>query len=393
MVKSPRTWAMQKEFDQIVTLFKKSISGTLSVSEQSELDGLLKDERWKSVYNRLLSDDAVLKRAKEYAAYDYRKAFQGLERQQPKKLVWRRLYLSFSSVAAAALIAWFVWLLPERPEQERAMKQEVLSELVTPGTRSPQIKLADGRVVNIGKDSMRIKEEKGVTMAFHNGGVSYQSDEEVTALVYNELSVPSAGECCLVLDDGTKVWVNAGSKLKYPVRFTGKDRKVFLEGEAYFDVTKGVKPFIVHTARGEVNVLGTSFGVTAYEDDENVYTTLVTGKVRFTGRETIEINPGEQVVAYRSGKLEKRTVNTEEYVGWKNGLYVFSHQRLESIMQTLSRWYDVKVFFQNPGLKEMEFTGNLKRYDRVDVFLKALQRTGELEYKINGNAIVLSGAK
>lgn len=384
---------MQKEFDQIVTLFKKSISGTLSVSEQSELDGLLKDKRWQSVYNRLLSDDAVLKRAKEYAVYDYRKAFQDMERQQPKKLVWRRLYLSFSSVAAAALIAWFVWLLPEKPEQERVMKQEVVSELVTPGTRSPQIKLADGRVVNIGKDSMRIKEEKGVTIAFHNGGVSYQSDEEVTALVYNELSVPPAGECCLMLADGTKVWVNAGSKLKYPVKFTGQDRKVFLEGEAYFDVTKGVKPFIVHTARGEVNVLGTSFGVTAYEDDENVYTTLVTGKVRFTGRETIEINPGEQVVAYRSGKLEKRTVNTEEYVGWKNGLYVFRHQRLESIMQTLSRWYDVKVFFQNPGLKEMEFTGNLKRYDRVDVFLKALQRTGELEYKINGNAIVLSGAK
>lgn len=176
--------------------------------------------------------------------------------------------------------------------------------------------------------------------------------------------------------------------MKFPVKFVGKERRVILAGEAFFDVSLGSKPFIVETALGEIRVHGTSFDVKAYPD-EDMATTLVSGKVTYSGSRQVEIKPGERLVARVSGELEKNIVNTKEYTGWKDGLYVFNRKSLEQIAKDLERWYDISIVFESDQSRELLFTGHLKRYDTINVFLELLRETGEVNYKIQGNEITL----
>ena len=163
-----------------------------------------------------------------------------------------------------------------------------------------------------------------------------------------------------------------------------------VEGEAYFVVAKGTKPFVVSTSRGDVRVLGTTFNVKAYEEDGAMAATLVEGKVRVAkGEEGMDLAPGEQGTVTAAGVMEKREVDVDEFVGWKKGIYVFKRQRLENIMRDLSRWYGVEVFFQNQALRALPFTGNLRRYEDINGFLDVLERTGELKYRINDNTVII----
>lgn len=228
-------------------------------------------------------------------------------------------------------------------------------------------------------------------MKYEEGNLVYSSGGTSSEELYNELKVPISGECHVSLDDGTEIWLNAGSELKYPVAFTGEVRKVFLAGEAFFNVKKDSRPFIVGMESGEVTVLGTSFGIRAYEGETD-YTTLISGKVMFATKDNkkVILSPGEQAVVYASGALEKRIVDTEEYVGWKDGLFVFKDKTLLEIMSTLERWYGVKVVFRDESLKELRYTGNLERYDSINTFLQLLERLKEIQYKIEEHTIVLS---
>jgi len=171
----------------------------------------------------------------------------------------------------------------------------------------------------------------------------------------------------------------------------GENREVILEGEAFFDVVKNEKPFIVKTSFGDVRVLGTSFGINAYVDAPESYTTLVRGKVSVeTGTsDPLVIQPGEQVVTSKDGKMIRQEVDVEEFVGWKDGMYVFREKHLGDIMKTLERWYNISVLFEEEELRGLLFTGNLKRYDDINVFFDALTRTGDMKYRVDGNHVIL----
>lgn len=379
---------MEKEFERITELFKKSLSGHINDGEQTVLNELLKDKHWHSIYHSLKNDTYASRKIIEYQSYSHKDAFRKF-RQKVHKRNFVNFYMNIASVAAGILLAFMLIYVSETSSVDFMGPQLAEADILVPGSKKAQIRLADGSLVSMTGSSMYIQEKQGAQIAYNNGEITYKPDEKVEKLIYNELIVPLAGECYVVLDDGTKVWMNADSKLRYPVRFVGSERKVFLEGEAFFEVKKDTKPFIVHTSLGEVNVLGTSFDVKAYKDEAKVYTTLVTGKVRFAAGETMEINPGEQIVASSSGRLEKKTVDVAEYVGWKEGLYVFKGQALEEIMRNLVRWYNINVFYQNSDVRRVAFTGNLKRYDSINTFMEVLARTGDVKYKINGNTITL----
>ena len=207
----------------------------------------------------------------------------------------------------------------------------------------------------------------------------------------NELVIPRGGENTVILADGTTVHLNAGSKLTYPVRFAGKRRIVRLEGEAYFDVAGDENhPFVVQTHLGEITVLGTEFNVNAYADTPVCYTTLVHGKVKFStlNAETVTLSPGEQAVVFANSST-KRKVDLEEYVGWVDGMYIFNDRPLGDIMKTFERWYDIQVYYETPNLRDITYSGNLKRYGTINSFLDALELTGDLTYKISGRNILI----
>ena len=373
------------------SLIKKSLIKDLSDKEQKKLDQLLDDQSLQDVYKELSARGYLKKQFMEYEKYSSQKAYREFKerRGQSGRI---RIVRWVAVVAAVWVLALGVTLWMTFGKKENVAPLPVASKIIPAGEKKATLTLADGTEVHVEEITARVLQEKGMNIEYRNGEIVYhKSEEETTEVVYNKLEVPRGGECMIKLDDGTKVWVNAETKLKYPVVFVGDRREVVLEGEAFFDVAKNEKPFIVKTSFGDVRVLGTAFGISAYASESESYTTLVRGKVSVEreGGEPVVILPGEQVVTSKDGKMIKQQVDVEEFVGWKDGIYVFKEKSLGEIMKTLERWYNISVDFQEKSLVDLPFTGNLKRYDDINVFFDALTRTGDMKYRVEGNQVIL----
>ena len=373
------------------SLIKKSLIKDLSDKEQKELDQLLDDQSLQDVYKELSDRGYLKKQFMEYEKYSSQKAYREFkERRGHSGRI--RIVRWVAVVAAVWVLALGVTLWMTFGKKENVAPLPVASKIIPAGEKKATLTLADGMEVHVEEITAQILQEKGMNIEYRNGEIVYhKSEEKTTEVVYNKLEVPRGGECMIKLDDGTKVWVNAETKLKYPVTFVGDRREVVLEGEAFFDVAKNEKPFIVETSFGDVRVLGTAFGISAYASEPESYTTLVRGKVSVEreGIKPVVILPGEQVVTSKDGKMIKQQVDVEEFVGWKDGIYVFKEKSLGEIMKTLERWYNISVDFQEKSLVDLPFTGNLKRYDDINVFFDALTRTGDMKYRVEGNQVIL----
>lgn len=366
--------------------------GEVTEEEREQWMREVEEAHCGEVLERLSDEGYVDRRLAGYKAWDEKEAFrrfvEEVERIKKRRQLRRRKAWSAVAAGVACLVGVALLLVPER--QVELPVVEVRNEVVVPGSTKATLRLAGGETVDIRGDSMQITGKGESHIHYEGGKLTYAKKEKAVRLVYNELEVPVAGECSLVLDDGTQVWVNADSRLKYPVQFVGEERKVFLEGEAYFIVAKDSLPFVVSTSRGDIRVLGTTFNVKSYDEEVAMQATLVEGKVLVAqGQKEMELAPGEQGTVTDAGIMAKRAVDVDEFVGWRKGIYVFKKQPLEDIMRDLSRWYGVSVFFQNEGLKQVSFTGNLKRYDNINEFLDVLQRTGDVKYRINNNTVII----
>ena len=268
------------------------------------------------------------------------------------------------------------------------------STVISSGKRVAIITLANGEQLELGNGDPKVHEENGALLKMDSSVITYQSlQTENNEIAYNTLSVPLGGEYQIILSDSTKVWVNADSKLKYPIAFRSERREVFLEGEAYFEVKKDRQhPFIVHTSRGSVKVLGTGFNVRDYQEEAKVVTTLVEGKVAYSRTvqsDEVVLVPGYQLEDNVIAELIPRQVDVEMYVGWKDGKYIFDDATLEEIMQVLSRWYDVTVFYKSEKSKDLHFTGDLERYENINDFLHFMELGGKVTFNIQGKTIII----
>lgn len=381
---------MKKNIYNDASLIKKSLLEDLDERERRELEQLLDDEQLQDVYKELSDPTYLKKQFMEYENYSAKKGYAVFRarRGQTRRV---RTIRWVAAVAAMWVLVLGVTLWLTRNKDENANTQLATSNIISAGEKKARLTFADGSTVEVSEKNTHVLKEKGVDIEYKDGEISYVATVKPAGTVYNELEVPRGGECMIKLDDGTRVWVNAETKLKYPVTFVGENREVILEGEAFFDVVEDEKPFIVKTSFGDVRVLGTAFGISAYSNEPESYTTLVRGKVSVGTKDAapIVILPGEQVITSKDGKMVKQEVDVEEFVGWKDGIYVFKEKSLGDIMTTLERWYNISVVFQDEDLKELPFTGNLKRYDNINVFFDALTRTGDLKYRVEGNQVVL----
>ncbi len=288
----------------------------------------------------------------------------------------------FSAAASVLIIVGFSLYMMR---QTRSMNQDIIK----PGIAKSTLILSNGEEIAASSNDF-VYEKQNIGVKYQEGAFSYSDIVSSDSLVENILVVPMGGESSIVLSDGTKVWLNADSYLKHPAKFLGNTREVTVKGEAYFEVAEDKEhPFIVHMPKGDVKVLGTGFGITSYPD-ENTYVTLDHGKIAFNDyiHTELYLNPGEQI-KLTDNSLEKRNVNIDEYVGWKDGNFVFNNRSLVDIMNTMQRWYNVKVIFNSAELKNIEFSGDLKRYESINVLLDALSLTKMMEYSIDGNVITL----
>lgn len=208
---------------------------------------------------------------------------------------------------------------------------------------------------------------------------------------YNLIETPRAGQYQINLPDGTKVWLNAASSLRYPSRFSGSKRIVALTGEGYFEVAKNKQhPFVVKTDRQEVQVLGTHFNINSYTDESSTNTTLVEGSVRVTtldGKNRL-LKPGEQS-QLKGDEIEVSDVDTENVLSWKNGDFVFKGDDFKSIMRKISRWYDVEVIYQG-DFDDLKFGGYISRTKNISSVLSIMESTGKVHFNIKDKRITVS---
>ena len=384
---------------QDAALMRKFLLGEANEAERKELEKRLAEcPDLKKVYEQLQNGETLKAAFGEYKDYSSKKAYQSflqkigrMEKKERKPFISRVWWYAAAAVIVLAVgLSFYMSNFYSAVEEKRV--------LIQPGTQQAQLTLPDGSIIDVDKKEVNVVVD-GVQVKYKKGVLSYQPtvttqhEEESTEekpVKSNELVIPRGGENTVILADGTTVHLNAGSKLTYPVRFAGKRRVVALEGEAYFDVVKDeTRPFIVQTHLGEVTVLGTAFNINAYTD-ASVYTTLVHGKVQFSSSSigTIILSPGEQAVVSANGS-EKRMVDLDEYVGWVDGRYVCNNRPLGEIMQTFERWYDIQVYYETPHLRDITYSGSLKRYGTINSFLDALELTGDLTYKISGRNILI----
>ena len=210
--------------------------------------------------------------------------------------------------------------------------------------------------------------------------------------MYHTLRVPAGADYQVTLADGTKVWLNCESTLRYPVEFGDEKREVYLDGEGYFEVNKAAEwPFIVNTEQMQVKVTGTKFNVKSYTTEPIVHTTLVEGSVwAYTDQVQVELTPSEQFrYDKETGKTSVQKVDTELYTGWIEGMFVFRNQRLEDVMNDLARWYNMTIFYSTAETKEIRISTNLNRYKNIDDLLVIINESGKVVVARNDNTITI----
>ena len=253
--------------------------------------------------------------------------------------------------------------------------------------------LNDGRVLQVQQwsgDSVIQESGTGILVSAGQQMIYQAENVQLEEEIFNTLSVPRSTEYQVQLSDGTRVWLNSESELRYPVDFVGTERKVFLKGEAYFQVAKdATKPFRVMVNDMQVEALGTEFNINAYRDDDCLRTTLAEGKVRVSYPDTRQeciLVPGEQAVL-KEGVITTGQVNVDDIIAWKKGRFVFSDMSLEAIAHQLERWYDVEIRFDDTVAKYYRFTGVMKRYNELEQVLGLIEETTNVRFKVEGQQV------
>lgn len=271
----------------------------------------------------------------------------------------------------------------------------IVTSDISAGTDKAVLTLEDGTTITLNKG----EHFSGQHLNSNGEQIIYKQETSIQPETeYNFLTVPLGGEFYVELSDNTKIWLNSGSKLKYPVTFKeGETRAIeLLYGEAYFDVSPSTEhngsSFIIHTKNQDIEVLGTAFNIRAYSEDDNIYTSLVEGKVNIkTNTNSEELIPNQQsIVNKKTNSLIKIPIqNIDKEIAWKNGHFIFDNKPLKDIMTILSRWYDISFEFENSNKQNMAFSGVLDRDENIDDLLNNFQKTGEVSFNVIDRKIIV----
>lgn len=310
-----------------------------------------------------------------------------------RRLLWLKIAAMFLVILSIAL-----YFLPSRqPATRLVYSAKANDSKIIPGGNKAYLTTSNGTVITLDDlKNGRLSIQTGTDVSKVKDGVLQYDQKtgkrvEDAAMAYNTITIPRGGQYQLILSDGTKVWLNSASSLKYPVAFSGNERAVQLSGEAYFEVAKNrSKPFNVSLNGLKVQVLGTHFNITAYSDEKAIKTTLLEGSVKLIAENrNVVLRPGEQgILIANSESINVQEVDSDEAVAWKEGYFVFNNEDLHEIMKRISRWYDVDVVFPK-NFKRANFGGTVSRFKDVSQVLNSLELTGSVHFKIEERRIIV----
>ncbi|WP_295117494.1 FecR family protein [uncultured Chitinophaga sp.] len=309
--------------------------------------------------------------------------------------IHRRSRWMWAAAGAALAITTGAYLFKSgQATNAPAIATQNTTPLITPGGNKATLVLGDGSSISLDSAANGALSQQGnaKVVKLANGQLAYQSAQQSSAqpILYNTIVTPRGGKYQVMLPDGSKVWLNAASSLRYPTAFNGS-RHVELTGEAYFEIAQDAgKPFIVTNGSTSVEVLGTQFNMMGYADETSTNTTLLSGAVKVNGQ---KITPGQCAsINHNSGKLEViNNVNTEAAIAWKNGYIQFEGNDIRSAMRLISRWYDVAVEYR--GHVPSHFRGTIPSNVPVSEVLKMMEMTEEVKFEISGRTIIVSPGK
>ena len=378
----------EEEF-KVARWMAEDLAGTLPDEEKRALqEWIAASEGHAALYEEIRKDFKEGRRRRLYTREEVEMQLAKFHRRNRNRKLWLIRRVGYAAAVVLVVgVAFCVSLYMKQPAEKMAAV-----EVTSVPEAGAQLILSSGELVDL--DDRQEFAEENVRITRQHKELTYLNQDTVREreVRYNTLVIPRGGDFKVTLADGTIVWLNSCTRLRYPLDFKGDVREVFLEGEAYFEVAKDAKhPFVVRTADVDVRVLGTRFNLSAYEDDALVSTTLEEGSVEVStplGKQVIR--PNEQLVFnVKEGKVDCRDVDASVYSAWKDGMFVFEDETLERIMKRLQMWYDVEVFFSSEDVKSCRFTGDLKRYDDFSRIVRMIEEVAGVSIQINGNCIII----
>jgi len=379
-----------KEIYDIAKLISKEKVGDLTVDEQQELaEWKLKNE---SSYRQASDSKQIQKKHELYGRIDQEKSWEKIANQVPElktKVIRLRTVMKWAAIIMLPLLATTYML------NEVYWSQE--SVIVEAGSSKATLELSNGKTIYLedyqGKD---IKSGKEKLASNTNNELVYQQGDAIEeALKYNTIKTPIQGEYYMQLSDGTRIWLNAQTEIQFPEKFgKGKREVKLISGEAYFAVAKEKeRSFDVYLNDGSrVEVLGTEFNVMAYQDEVEIQTTLVEGRVQFSKEsKDVILKPGEQVgLNLASNKMEVREVRTSIYTAWKDGKFVFNREPMESVLRKMSRWYGVKVICDDEVVLKRRISGVTDRYEDIDKLIDLIEEISPIDLELEDDHLLVS---
>lgn len=381
---------MKENTGHISKIIRKFLSGQLTAEEQSQLDKWLNS----SLQNRrfLESFRQAENIEEDLSIVGQLNANQAWDKLNNKKRNGRSFGKWSLGIAASIvfLLGGFLLWQGDFDSFLSGDKRVIVSKKqdIAPATSGAVLVLADGTKVSLNGDSTKTLTKNNNLIGNSNELVVKQTDQPIP-LQYNSLIVPKASFYKMTLADGTKVWVNALSQLKFPAQFSTKERRVFLDGEAYFEVTPNAEqPFIVESRGNEIKVLGTHFNINSYSD--LVRTTLAEGRVEvWQNNQHVELFPGEYASSFKDN-LVKGKADLAHDLAWHNNEFYFKKETITNIAHQLSRWYDLDVTFRGDVQLDKEYTGSIERDVKLSQVLEMLSYVSNLKFELEGNKLIIA---
>ena len=387
---------MLSKEEHIARLIFLHVQGMTDNAQEKELN------EWRSVsprheelFQRMLSSEHVEKSISRF-----------VKTEEEEERGWRQLQQKARSGRSVRKIKWFPYAAAivlilsvggvfyfSGDKEQTEILPIAKNEVQVPGSRAVLI-LPDGRKVDLENEVLRSDLAQGDSLLLVSArSLKYRDiDSPDTTEIFHTLEIPRGGEYLLTLSDGTMIYLNSESTLSFPVKFQGKERKVYLTGEAYFKVAKNTEhPFVVTAGELEVLVTGTTFGVRAYKDEKDIQTTLESGQVtvRVEGK-SVKLVPNKQVLFNKSTMgLEVRDVDVDLYLAWVDGRLVYDNCPLEKILTDLGRWYNIDVFYSRDELRSYQFSLNMKKHEEFTQVLELIGKTGEVQFEIKDNTVIV----
>lgn len=378
------------EYDNnyIRRLIQLDLIGGLSPEEKGKLEDWINESEEHRLLFCKIKKQLSINEIRNYLQTDVEDAWKKVREKTfgapPVRPRIRPKWLKYAAVVLPVLLSitlWYTW------------KEEMKNKQATVARLNPVLTLDNGEKYQLDPEEQTeiyVNEEVKAYQA--GGGLIYDTTARQEENKYNRIEVPRGSEYWIVLPDGTRVWLNAATELKYPVAFHAKERRVYLKGEAYFEVAPDKnRPFYVETEEVKIRVLGTVFDVNTHYT-RGVRTVLVEGAValEWGDQKEIRMKPGELADFDRTTtEVTLKEVDVTSYISWKEGYFVFEDEPLEEIMHTLSLWYDKEFLFVGKRSRALHFSGHIKRYERIETILSAITDVTGVEFRMNGQIILI----